>query len=143
MASQVPDEESVQIKALNLCWNTHYVGLRGFSDPESAHPRWNGFNRSVDQAGLRGAALKGTTMCRWSHGPISSGSNKMTGEDALRLRLRDCASDKWLEARSERICKDRRFFNLQAEPADDPEEQLAEWYEFLDNAQLGFASWMC
>ena len=140
--SEVSDEEATHIKALNFLWSTKYAGLRGLTEPEAGHMRWNGYNRSVDRAGLRGAILKASTMCQRKHGPHHSGTNRENEKEALQLRLRDNATDDWLEMRAELICTDKRFMSLDAQPAVGPTAQLQQWHAFLDEEPSpGYATW--
>ena len=138
---KVADEEAVQIKALNYLWSTKYVGLRGLTEPEAGHPRWNGFNRSVDRAGLRGAILKASTMCQRKHGPFHSGANRENEKECLGMRLRDNATPNWLAARAELIYKDNLMISKNARLAEEPEEQRAQWDEFLNDVSPGYATW--
>ena len=100
------DEEKSQQKALWYCWNTSNIGLRGFHEPEACHPKWNGVKAAMRAASLEVAALKGTMMSNWSHGPYNSGQLRMTGEEALRLKLRHQATPEWLLERADLISFD-------------------------------------
>lgn len=123
-------------------WSTKYTGLRGLTEPEAAHMRWNGFNRSVDRSGLRGAVLKASTMCQRKHGPYHSGTNRANEKECLELMLRDNATPPWLAARADLIFKDRCMISSDVNLAESPDEQFAQWEEYMKEPSPGFATWL-
>ena len=130
----VPDEESSQVKGLSFLADSDICGLRILSDPEPAHPKWNGLNRSSDKSQLRGAILKATAICNWHQGPMGSGSNGAKGKEALALRLRDNATLEWLE---ERVCLIADDMDLPDDSIPETEEEMrAQWDDYLKQAEL-------
>lgn len=121
----IPDEEASQTKALNFLWDTDFCGLRGMSDPEAAHPRWNALNRCSDKALLRGSMLKGTAICNYKRGPMNTGQNAAIAKESLALKIRDCATEEWLEQRTDMIAQD-----AQMDAAATAEEMLAQWKSY-------------
>ena len=129
----MPDEAAPQVKGLSYLWDPEIVGLRGSSPPEGAHPRWNALNRRLDQHGLRGAVLKGTTIANWRKGPYMSGANEISGQDALAMRLRDYADLDWLEKRADSIAFDKM------RPVSETEsEMLEDWREYMESTGAEF-----
>ena len=120
------DEEATQVKAINFLADSEILGLRILVLPEEAHPRWGAFNRAMDKSGLRGTALKGTSVANHYRGPFKSGANDITASDCLSMRLRDCATPEWLEQRAEPVA-----FDKQSSSVASPEDQLQEWYDYL------------
>ena len=125
-ATQVPDEEARQTKAWNHMFSIENGRLRGYNTPEMAHPRFNSWRRSLKEAGLEGASLKGTCQSNHSHGPYLSMANLASKKEALTLRLKT-VSEKWLYTRAESKASDR---GVEFDPACfSPEAELGEWLE--------------
>ena len=88
-------------------------------------------------ASLEVAALKGTMMSNWSHGPYNSGQLRMTGEEALKLKLRHQATPEWLHERAGLISFDT---GISLEDAD-PEQIYSFFADACDAGRTDFAPW--
>ena len=51
--------------------------------------------------------MKGTTISNWSHGPYQAGTLQFTAQEAIHMRIRDVATQEWLEEQSEQIARDQ------------------------------------
>jgi hypothetical protein len=101
---EVADEEAVGFRALNLLFGP--LGVRGFPQPESAHPKWGDFGRALESSGLNGSAMKCTIIANWGTGPFQSGKNHVTMTEAAENLMR-LVSDEWLSACSDRVAFDQ------------------------------------
>ena len=131
--TEVPDEEASQTKALSYMFDTDIVGLCGWEDSDDAHPKWNGFKKSVRQSNLEIAQLKGTVLANWQFTPFNTMKSKHTAQEALQMRLRDetVENPSWYQERGEMITRDRLMSQLQAEEYLDNEEMMKQYIEYI------------
>ena len=85
--SKVPDEEGGQTKAWNFLFDCRAGATDGYNEPEMSHPKYNGFKRAVNEAGLEGPLMKGTLMSQYKHQPFMSLANAKNLKQALRFKL--------------------------------------------------------